>query len=57
VRAAAPDAAEPLVERFANLLEAEGLPVERGRFGAMMQIHLVNDGPVTLLIEREPQGA
>ena len=46
VRAAAPELAEPLYERFCELLGAR-----RGRFGAMMAVELINDGPVTLLIE------
>jgi len=49
--AAPPAVAEPLVETFARALEAAGLPVARGVFGAHMQVHLVNDGPVTILLE------
>ena len=49
--AAAPELAEPLVERFASALEAEGIAVERGRFGAYMQVDLVNDGPFTIVID------
>lgn len=50
--AAAPAVAEPLYECFAAALEAElARPVARGRFGADMQVALVNDGPVTLLLE------
>lgn len=44
--AAAPAIAEPLVERV-----AAGLAAERGRFGADMQLHLINDGPVTLILD------
>jgi D-aminoacyl-tRNA deacylase len=52
--AARPEAAQPLFERFCALLEAEiGAAVARGVFGAHMQVRLCNDGPVTLLIERE----
>jgi D-tyrosyl-tRNA(Tyr) deacylase len=47
-----PEDAEPLFQRFIAFLEAEVGPVERGRFGASMQVRLVNDGPVTLVIER-----
>jgi D-aminoacyl-tRNA deacylase len=54
VGAAPPEEAEPLYERFVELLRARGLPVQTGEFGAMMQVELVNDGPVTLLLEREP---
>ncbi len=49
--AARPEQAEPLVEHFARALEAEGVPVATGRFGAHMDVHLVNDGPVTLVID------
>ncbi len=51
VQAARPEQAEPLVERFCAALEAEGVTVERGVFRAHMRVELVNDGPVTLLIE------
>ena len=46
VDAATPEVAEPLVERVRSALDAEG-----GRFGAHMQVELVNDGPVTILLE------
>ncbi len=46
--------AEPLFETFLKLLRAEGLTVETGKFGALMQVELVNDGPVTLIWE-DPQ--
>ena len=50
--AAAPAAvAEPLVERFAEALRALGAVVETGVFGAHMEVELVNDGPVTVLLE------
>jgi D-tyrosyl-tRNA(Tyr) deacylase len=52
VEAARPEQAEPLYEAFTNLLRAKGLEVETGEFGAMMEVELVNDGPVTLWIER-----
>jgi D-tyrosyl-tRNA(Tyr) deacylase len=51
VRAAPPAIAEPLVNRFADGLRALGLPVETGRFGAQMQVELVNDGPVTIWLD------
>jgi len=50
--AAPPDLAEPLVDRFVEYLRAEGLSVETGVFGAVMQVEIHNDGPVTLLLER-----
>uniref|UniRef100_A0A832I9F0 D-aminoacyl-tRNA deacylase n=1 Tax=Eiseniibacteriota bacterium TaxID=2212470 RepID=A0A832I9F0_UNCEI len=53
-RAERPEAAEPLFERFCATLAGEGVPVARGVFRAHMAIELVNDGPVTLLLEREP---
>lgn len=42
---------EPLVERFVAALRAQGATVESGRFGAMMQVRLTNDGPMTILVE------
>ena len=50
--AALPNVAEPLVNRFVELLRAEGLRVETGIFGAVMQVEIHNDGPVTLILER-----
>ena len=49
--AAPPAVAEPLYERFAAELRAVGLPVATGRFGADMRVELVNDGPVTFVLE------
>ena len=49
--AAAPEIAEPLVERFADALRSRGIRVEQGRFGAYMEVDLVNDGPFTLVID------
>jgi D-tyrosyl-tRNA(Tyr) deacylase len=49
--AAPPDEAEPLYERFCEELRSLGLHVATGRFGARMQVELVNDGPVTILLE------
>jgi D-tyrosyl-tRNA(Tyr) deacylase len=52
--------AEPLYERVVAAIAARGVPVGAGRFGAHMAVRLVNDGPVTLLLESEPaagQGA
>ncbi len=53
VDAAPPEIAEPLVQRFAELLRAEGIPVEMGVFGARMLVEIHNDGPVTIWLERE----
>ena len=52
IEAADPQIAEPLVERFCELLRAEGVPVETGVFGAMMMVEIHNDGPVTIMLER-----
>ncbi len=51
VDAARPEVAVPLYEAFVAALRARGLEVATGRFGAMMEVDLVNDGPVTLLLE------
>jgi D-aminoacyl-tRNA deacylase len=52
IDAARPDAAERLYERFMEMLTERGVRVERGEFGAMMDVELVNEGPVTLWLER-----
>ena len=52
IDAARPEHAIPLYERFVALLRAGGTHVETGEFGAMMDVELVNDGPVTLWLER-----
>lgn len=52
IDAARPDVAVPLYERFIGLLRERGVRVETGEFGAMMEVELVNDGPVTLWLER-----
>jgi D-aminoacyl-tRNA deacylase len=49
--AARPEQAEPLVDYFAARLREEGLRVETGVFGAMMEVEMVNDGPVTLWLD------
>lgn len=51
IDAAGPDIAIPLYEQFVERLRNSGLKVETGRFGAMMQVALTNDGPVTLIID------
>ncbi|PKN27574.1 MAG: D-tyrosyl-tRNA(Tyr) deacylase [Deltaproteobacteria bacterium HGW-Deltaproteobacteria-21] len=50
-RAARPEKARELYEHFVEALRAEGLFVSTGRFQEMMEVHLVNDGPVTLLLD------
>jgi D-tyrosyl-tRNA(Tyr) deacylase len=52
IDAARPDTAIPLYERFIALLRERGVTVATGEFGAMMDVELVNDGPVTLWLER-----
>jgi len=49
--AAPPEVAEPLYERFCEALESEGVAVGRGIFGARMDVSLVNEGPVTIVLE------
>jgi D-aminoacyl-tRNA deacylase len=49
--AAPPEVAEPLVEAYAAAVAEEGVPVERGRFGATMAVSLENDGPVTVVLD------
>jgi D-tyrosyl-tRNA(Tyr) deacylase len=51
IDAAPPELAIPLYEAFINAVKAQGVPVATGRFGAMMQVELVNDGPVTLIVD------
>ncbi len=53
-RAAAPDLADRLYLRFAELLSERGIEVQKGIFAADMQVSLVNDGPVTIVIDRAP---
>jgi len=53
VDAARPDQAQPLYERFCELLTDEGIEVQRGVFQAEMQVALVNDGPVTLWLDTD----
>ena len=52
VGAAPPQEAEALYDRFVALLRERQQPVETGRFGAMMEVELVNDGPVTLILDK-----
>ena len=49
--AAKPEVAEPLIDRFCDALRALGLHVETGVFGARMEVALVNDGPVTIVVD------
>ena len=52
IAAARPENAEPLYEYFIKKCEAEGIHVEKGIFGADMKVSLINDGPVTILMEK-----
>ncbi len=53
IDAARPEEAEPLVDYFVEQLRAEGVPTQTGVFRAMMQVETRNDGPVTIILERE----
>lgn len=53
-KAASGEEAEVLYNHFLHKLEAGGVPVRDGRFGALMAVRLINDGPVTLIVERHP---
>ena len=52
IAAARPEQAIPLYDAFVRALRERGVPVETGEFGAMMDVELVNDGPVTLWLDR-----
>ena len=54
VDAARPEQAEPLIEYFVEQLRAEGVPTQTGVFRAMMSVEIHNDGPVTVILEKEP---
>ncbi len=54
IEAARPETAIPLYERFITALRGKGLRVETGDFGAMMDVEIHNDGPVTLILDRSP---
>lgn len=56
IDAARPEEAEPLVEYFVEQLRTEGVPVQTGVFRALMLVEIHNDGPVTVLLEKEKAG-
>ncbi len=56
VQAGPPDEAERLIQIFRQVLEEEGVPTAAGIFGAMMEVDFVNDGPFTVLLERNSVG-
>ena len=51
--AAPPQEAEPLIEKFVEFLREKGVPVQTGIFGAMMLVEIYNDGPVTIILDKE----
>jgi D-tyrosyl-tRNA(Tyr) deacylase len=53
INAAPPEIAEPLVEKFAEMLRQQGVPTQTGDFGAEMLVKINNDGPVTIWIEKD----
>lgn len=52
IEAALPEVAEPLVNRFVELLRSHGIPTQTGKFGAHMDVEIHNDGPVTIWLEK-----
>ena len=52
IDAALPDAAEPLVDRFVDLLRSHRVPTQTGKFGAHMEVEIHNDGPLTIWLEK-----
>ncbi len=48
-----PERAEILFNKFVEILKSKGVLVEKGEFGAMMEVYLINDGPVTFILERK----
>ena len=52
IDAALPEVAEPLVERFVELLRSHGVSTQTGKFGAHMEVEIHNDGPVTIWLEK-----
>lgn len=56
ISAARPEQSEPLYDYFCECMENQGFRVQTGRFGADMQVEIHNDGPITMMIEREGGG-
>lgn len=52
IEAALPDVAKPLVDRFVEMLGGLGVPTQTGKFGAHMEVEIINDGPVTVWLEK-----
>ena len=57
IKAASPEVAEPLVKAFTSELKGKGIPTSMGVFGARMLVGIENDGPVTIVMEREPDAS
>ncbi len=55
INAAPPEIAQPLVDHFVDHLGGLGVSVQKGVFGAHMLVEIENDGPVTIILERDPQ--
>ena len=55
IDAARPEEAEPLIDFFIRQLRLEGVPTQTGVFRALMHVEIHNDGPVTILLEKEPE--
>jgi D-tyrosyl-tRNA(Tyr) deacylase len=53
IEAALPEKANPLYQHFMDELEKENIPLEKGIFGAMMMVHIHNQGPVTIILDSE----
>ena len=56
IHAASPEMAENMYQKFCEKLKAEGIPVKAGQFGSMMTVELVNDGPVTIILDSRDKG-
>ena len=56
IHAAPPEMAENMYQKFCEKLGAEGIPVQTGKFGAMMDVSLINDGPVTIILDSRDKG-
>ena len=56
IHAAPPEMAENMYQKFCEKLRDEGIPVQTGKFGAMMDVSLINDGPVTIILDSKDKG-
>jgi len=55
IKAASPEIAQPLVDHFVDHMRGLGISIQKGVFGAHMLVEIENDGPVTIILERDPQ--